>query len=266
MQEKKSEQGEYTIDLWKLLWAYLGKWWLIVLCGVLGAAVALAYTSYFVTPMYRASVTIYVNTTTTVQQTDTVNSSSLTTAARLVKTYVNILTSDTVLNAVAQSIEETTGQTYSAAAIRARMSASQVDETEMFKVYVTDADPEKAAMIANAVAQEAPNQITEFVVGSSTKIVDYATVPSSFYTPSYSSNTTKGFAVGVVIAVAYISLRVLFDVRLKDEEELVQLFELPVLGRIPSYDHSDSKKKGKYENAYASAADLQASAEKGGRK
>jgi capsular polysaccharide biosynthesis protein len=251
MRENRGEQAETTIDLRKLLWAYLRKWWLIVLCGVLVAGIALSYTYYFIAPMYRASVTIYVNSRVGTQQTDSVSASEVSTAQRIVKTYVNILRSDTVLEAVSQSVEESTGRRYSAAQIRGHMSASQVDETEMFNVYITDADPEMAAAIANAVAQEAPSQIEEFVVGSSTKIVDYAKTPSAPYSPSYSQNAMKGAAVGVVLAVAYISLRVLLDVRLKDEEEIVQMFDLPILGRIPNYDRVESKKE-KYQSDYSS--------------
>jgi capsular polysaccharide biosynthesis protein len=124
------------------------------------------------------------------------------------------------------------------------MSASQVDETEMFNVYIADADPEMAAVIANAVAVEAPAQIEEFVEGSSTKIVDYAKVPTEPYSPSLTHNVGVGAAAGIAAALAYLTLHFLLDVRIKDEQELEQLLELPILGRVPSFDHMDKKQKG----------------------
>ena len=49
------------LDLRLLVMALVRKLWLIALCAVILAAAAFGYTKYFVTPTYRASVTIYVN-------------------------------------------------------------------------------------------------------------------------------------------------------------------------------------------------------------
>ena len=250
MREMRETQGGMEIDLQKLLWAYLRKWWLIVICGAVCAAAALLYSVKCITPLYRASVTIYVNNIAEDQQSNVtyISGSNLAAAQQLVNTYVNIIRSDTVLEAVAKQ----SGLDYSAAQIRGCMSAAQVNETEMFNVYITHHDPQMAAHIANAVAEVAPEQITEFVEGSSTKIVDYASVPTSRYSPSYSRNTMLGGVIGVVLAVAYVTLRYLLDVRLKDEDELIQLFDLPILGRVPSFTQLNSKKGG-YQSGYVAA-------------
>lgn len=49
------------IDLIKLFMAYLHKWWLILLCALVVGGGALLYTMKFITPLYQASITIYVN-------------------------------------------------------------------------------------------------------------------------------------------------------------------------------------------------------------
>ena len=92
-----------------------------------------------------------------------------------------------------------------------------------------------AAFIANAVAEVAPGEIESFVEGSSTKIVDYAKVPESPYSPSYRKNIMLGAAVGVVLIVAILTVRDLLDVRIKREEDLLEISDLPVLGRIPVF-------------------------------
>ena len=43
----------------------LRKWWLIVLCGIIGAGALGVYTKFFVTPQYSASSTIYILSSTT---------------------------------------------------------------------------------------------------------------------------------------------------------------------------------------------------------
>lgn len=226
------------IDLWKLLLLYLRRWRLIVLCGLAAAVVALVYTANFITPLYRASVTVYVNSVKANQQVDYISASNLATSQQLVNTYVNIIRSDTVL----EKVVENAGLEYSATQIRGMMTAAQVDETELFTVYISHPDPEMAAKIANAVANVAPGEIEEFVEGSSTKIIDYAKVPTSRYTPSYRKNTLLGGIVGVFLALLYVTLLYLLDVRIKSEEDLTQLFDLPMLGQIPAFEENDRKK------------------------
>ena len=87
------------LDLRLLVLALMRKLWLIVLCAVILGAAAFGYTQYFVTPMYRASVTIYVNNNrfNIEGNTATLTASDLSVAQRLVATYVINLKSDRVL-------------------------------------------------------------------------------------------------------------------------------------------------------------------------
>ena len=234
------------IDLQKLLLTYLRKWWAIVLCAVVAFLGALLITTQFITPMYRASITVYVNSVSSDQEINSISSGSLSTAQKLVDTYVNMIESDTVLEKVA----DTSGKNISANQIRKIMSAEQVDSTEIFKVYITHADPEFAADVANSIAEVAPDAIEEFVVGSSAKIIDYAKVPVNPSSPNTSRNCILGALVGCVFAVLIITIQFLLDVRIKTEEDLAMLFDIPVLGQIPSFEEVSAQKKRGY--GYAS--------------
>ena len=230
------------IDLQKLLLTYLRKAWLIVLCGVVAALGTFYVTAKHITPLYRTSVTIYVNNTKSNDVVDYVDGSSLSTSARLVATYVNIIRSDTVLSKVV----EQSGLDFTAEEIRSMMTTSQLGNTEMFQVFITYQDPATAAEVANAIADVAPGEIGNFVEGSSTKIIDYAKVPTTRHSPNYRKNTLLGGIVGVAAAVLYITLRYLLDVRLKDSEDLEMIFDIPVLGQIPTFVSADAKKKSGY--------------------
>ena len=87
----------YEIDLQKLLFAYLSHWRLIAGMAVLTAAVFLYYTVYCITPLYKASVKIYVNNIRAEQKVEYITGNNLAAAQQLVKTYVTIIRSDTVL-------------------------------------------------------------------------------------------------------------------------------------------------------------------------
>lgn len=240
---------DMEIDLQKLLMVYLKNWWIILLCGLIVAGGALIYSKQCITPLYRASVTVYVNNAKSSQTIDYITGSNLTASQQLVSTYVNIIQSDTVLTKVVES----GGLDYTPEQVRSIMSASQVGETELFTVSISHPDPQMAAHIANAVADVAPAEIAKIVEGSSTKIIDYAKVPQRRYTPSYSRNTMLGGLVGCVLAVGFVTLRYLLDVRIKDEEDLTQLFDLPVLGQIPAFTQTASKQRYGYETQSSAA-------------
>jgi len=243
MRDKRADnQDVVEIDLWKMMLVLLDRWKLIVGAGVAAAVLALLFTVQFITPLYRASITVYVNNIIESETIEYVNASNLAAAQQLVNTYVNMIRSDTVLEKVSQSA----GLEYTAEDIRRMMTASQVDETEIFEVYISHPDPEEAAKIANAIANVAPDEIAYFVEGSSTKIIDYARVPDGPYTPSITRNTLLGGILGGIVAVGLVFLGYMMDVRIKDEEELALRYEFPVLGRIPNFNDTNKTKDARY--------------------
>ncbi len=229
------------IDLQEILRACLRKWWLILLCAVVAGVATYLYTVFFVTPLYRTGASFYVNNS---QQSESqkISSSDLATSQRLVLTYVNIIKSDMVLEKVIAEadLKMTPGQ------IRGMMTAQSMDETEMFKVQISHRDPYLATRVANAIATVAPAEIANILVGSTTKVVDRAKVPTAPYTPNRSRNAALGAVVGAALAVAYVVLTVLLDVRVKSEEDLAAICSVPVLGMVPDF-FEDGKA------AYASA-------------
>lgn len=251
MNENKTvaAREEIEIDVRKLLLAYLKRWWLIVLCVIPAALLMLLYTQKFVTPMYRANVTIYVNNIRGDQDIEYISGANLTAAQDLVNTYTRIITSRTVLNAVIE--KESLPCSY--AQLSGMISTAQEGETAIFRLFVTNPDPVVAARYANAIARVAPGEIEAFVEGSSTKVLDFAEVPTSIYSPSYRRSFVLGGLIGFAFAIAWLTILFLLDVRIKSEEDLTALSDLPILGQIP--DFTALKRGGGYT-----------SGEKGGNK
>lgn len=228
------------IDLREIAVAIWRKFWLVLLCAVLVGTAVFVYTVKFVQPQYRASVSIYVNNMVKPQEASGITSSNLAASQRLVTTYMTILKSDTVLEKVA----EEAGGNLSVVAIRNMMTAQSLEETEVFQVSISNSSPQVAADVANAIAAVAPGEISYFVEGSSTKIIDYAKVPQAPYSPNVTRNTALGVCVGILLAVVIISLQVIMDVRIKDESDLEQICNASVLGVIPSFEQSQKTDYG----------------------
>ena len=244
MIEKNQENGEIVIDLRKLLMVYLRNWWIILLSGLVMASVVLLVTKVAITPLYRATVSVYVNNSKNTQDVNSISTSTLSASQQLVNTYVNIIQSERVLSKVVEDLEVDDITTDD---LRDMMSASQVSSTEIFNINITYDSPEMAAEIANTIARVSPDEIAAVVEGSSAQIIDYAIVPTTHYSPSYQRNTLLGGVIGIMLAVAFVTLGFLLDVRIKDEEDLTQLFTIPVLGQIPSFSQAGSRRSG-YES------------------
>lgn len=248
MREHAKERSTgIEIDLQELLMLYLRKLWAIVLCAVLVASVAFGGAYFLMTPMYKANVSVYVNNNRENTGNGYVSYNDLNTSMRLVSTYINIVTSDRVLEKVVEALDNE----YTVEEIARCLSAEQLNDTEIFRVFAIHPDPEEAARIANAVAQVAPDEIASIIEGSSARIIDMAKIPKQKASPNYTVMALLGAVVGVLIAVVSITVRHLSDTRIKDEDDLITLFELPILGRIPDFNQITTSNQT--DNAYATA-------------
>lgn len=236
------------LNLKELFFTLLHRIWLVILCAVVAGAAFFAYTWYCVTPMYTASVSIYVNNAVSGYVGEGISASDLETSQQLVATYTNILKSDMVLDKVSEEIKED-GLSYTGPEIRSMMSAGSIEQTEMFRVYITNANPNTATAIVNTIAEIAPDEIGNIMDRSSTKIIDYAKVPKEPSSPNLMKNTALGIIGGALIAIVIITFQFLMDVRIHDELDLAQISAAPVLGVIPSFD------LGKIKFGYESEAE-----------
>lgn len=232
MQENmEMRTGELEINLLELVMYCLRKWWVIAIFVVVAFFASLFYTISFVTPMYRASISIYVNNTKGAENLDNLSSADLSAAQRLVNTYISIAKSDRVLDKLAEALD---GK-YATEELKGIISAEQMNGTEIFYIHAVCDEPKEAARIANAAAMVAPVEISNLIEGTSARVIDSATVPTDRYSPSYSKAGIIGVIVGVALALTLLVLLFLQDTHIKSENDLTELFSVPILGRIPEF-------------------------------
>lgn len=240
MSEIVNERETNTeLNIQELLVAYLRQWKAIALCVILAAAITLGLTYYCITPMYRTGISIYVNNTNVEDDKSHLTSADLSASIYLVKGYMTVATSDAVLGKAAEKLNNK----YTAEQLRNAITVERVEDTVIFNLYVTLSDPEEAARIANVLAEVAPVEIARVIEGSSARVVDTAKVPTGRYSPSYSRNTLLGAAGGLLLAIVYVTIMYLQDTRIKDENDLTDMFDLPILGRIPDLDKETSGRR-----------------------
>ena len=248
MDEKTiNKSEEIEIDLSRVFGAVLNKAWLVAMVSVICAMLAFLGTFFFVTPLYQSSAMFYVNNTalSVGDATLSLSSGDISASRGLVKTYIVILdTRETLLDVI-----DYAGVDLTYSQIKGMIQAESVDSTEVFRVVVTNPDPEEAEKIANAIAYILPKRISSIVEGTSAKVVDAAVVPSGPSSPSYSKNTLLGFVIGFALTVAIIVLRELLDTSIRAEEDIEQVCKHPVLAAVPDM---AAPSKGGYYYGYGS--------------
>ena len=143
---------EIDIDLKKIFFMLRKKVVYIILITLLGGVLAGCFTEFFIDQKYTSYINLYVYSDAdqlNTQSSMTYNDYTVSTA--LVKSYLVILESDSVMEKVAQKVG-----LESADDVRKYISTSQYEDTVVFQVSVTTTDPKTSQTIANAVADVAP--------------------------------------------------------------------------------------------------------------
>ena len=250
MEKNQKQNSGMELDIILLLKSILYRSWLIILVGILGAAIAFTITKLFVQPTYRCSFTAYINNTNVQTSKEYLSGSDMSASKELVRTYAQILTSNTILRNAADSISLDASNRE----LRGMVSPQIQDETEIIAVYVTCTDPDIAYRFADSIAKTAPAYMADIVEGSSMKIVDYPQMNPGRHGPSYIKNALIGFILGALLIIIREIILYFTDDTVKDESEVEQRFSISNLGVIPDIGWVDSENaKSNYGYGYGSS-------------
>lgn len=243
----------------KILLALIKKWKLLVICLLIGALMGYLYTANFTTLTYTSSVEFLANsvdkndelsestgTTASGEQVRISNTSRMNYAMKMLNTYIEIMKTNDFNEMLADDLNKSINSNYSAALMKSSMSFEKIEDTTMFKIVVTTLDADLSYEIAHQLEKTVPKMMKQNNNGLvQATVQDKAVKATSAESLGYPKKCAIGAAAGLVLAAAYIILRNLLDVRIKTSQELVEKYNIPVLGSIPDFSNSTgSKKKG----------------------
>lgn len=209
----------------------LKRWWIILLACIVGGTAFFSYNKYVVDPVYTAQGSLFVNNVRE-KKNDNVNIGDVTTSQMLVWTYIELLNSNTFMTKVADSC----ALGYSSGELARMVSLSSQNETEIMKITATSTNPEYSQKIVNTILDEAPFEIDRIIKGGSVEVVDYARCPQKPSGPNVMIRTLIGIVLGGIISCGVILLKEILNNKVKDEDDLTTLYQIPVLGTIPHVD------------------------------
>ena len=226
MQEQYENQEEGQIDLLEIIHVMLRKWWLIVLCAIIGAGAFGVYTKFFVTPQYSASSTIYILSSTT-------NVSG----GRISLSLSEQLTADFLLLAKSRPVLEEAAEKVGDGVTSGMLAGSVVIEnptgSHMLKVTATNEDAQLAKDIANTMADVVAKQVAKVMDTDQPNLMESAVKPVAPVSPNLSKNIMMGGLIGVALAIAAIVLLYMLDDTVKDEDDVKKYLGVNTLAAFP---------------------------------
>lgn len=209
----------------------------ILVVSLLCAVCSYFATTFFVKKTYTSTVKLYVSTDKN-GSSSAEDLSSYNYASKLVATYIQMLDTNNFYSAVSDELSEK----YTASQLKSMISFKSVEDTEVFKASVVSNSPTESQKIADAVAKTAPSTISEILKNNAElKIVDEATVPKAPTSPNVTKNVIVALLIGLIASLIFAFVRDYFDIKIKYNEEMTTLANLPILAAIPDFESFSSK-------------------------
>lgn len=247
------DRNEVEIDLKELFYRLLDKWVVIVLCTVLGGVLALAYTLFFVTPKYESTAKIYVLSSSD----SVVNLSDLQLGTYLASDYKEVFSTREVNE---QAIAEL-GLSYTYEQMLGIVKITNPTGTRILEITANTDSPKLSADIANTLSNVGSDYIAAVMLTDRPTVLSVAVPPAAPSSPSKAKNTLIGAIAGCMAVVAWITVALLLDNRIKSADELAGFTALPVFAQIPETDLK-ARRNLLRENDPAGAQDKQKDSER----
>ena len=221
------EEEDDEIDLGALFYRFLEKIHWIIICAVIGAAIAGVIVFKFVTPIYEATSKIYiVGSDTTISLTDLQIGSNL--AADYQEVFKNWH--------VHELVDKRLNLDYPYTKLAGMITITNPQNTHVLYVSVKSPDPQEAKVIADTYAQVAREFIAAKMDMREPNIFEEAKMPDKPVTPKKVRDIIIGFVVGALLAMVVITVKFFSDDRILTSEDITKVGNLATLGLVPLQD------------------------------
>ena len=222
------------------LFLYLRQHILALLIALLvGAVAAGTYTYFCITPRYTASAKMYM---VAASSDSVVNLSDLNIGTSLSSDYCELMK----VYAIYEEVQEKLDLPYSYEYFQSLVSVSNISDTRIVQITVTDTDPQEAMDIANAVAVATKKVLPDVMSTAAPSIAEYARLPKGKSYPNVTGNAMKGGLICFAVLLFLFVIQYLRDDTVKTAEDVEALLGLKPLTIIPESDIgslSDKKEK-----------------------
>ncbi len=238
--KSKDKERDQTVEITikdLLTWVMRGIV-LILVTAILFGSVAFVYTKYFVAPTYEAEVKFYASSSA-----ENKNQLLAEYYRSVAPQYIEFLNVTEFYEMLSKKLQEETEQILTPKQISSCIRFSSIiADTSSFFVLVKTTDANLTYQIAKAIAELAPERISNFENVGALEVLSNPRMPVSPSGPSLSRNVLLGVILGLVLSAGFVIIKEITDNRIRTAEEIGEFFGLPVFGSVP--DFSANEKKG----------------------
>lgn len=251
----------------KILVSLLRKWKVIVAFALVGVLLGFFYTANITKLTYTSEVEFLAYAVdakneikgsylSTPDDTRTSNTSKMNYTKMMLATYIEIMNTNEFATTVAQNLNNRINSNCTADFIKKSMTIEAVEDTAMFTISVTCQSNDMAYEIAHQLETEVPQMMKRTNNGLVLASVEDKPIKASAAgSKGYVKKCAIGAVAGIIIACAYVILRNLLDIKIRSSEELVEKYNIPVLGSIPNYEIKNATSRVKTsDDSYASTS------------
>lgn len=226
------------IDLKQLLELFWNKRIFILIVVLIAVIMGYVYTSFLVKPKYTSSTTLILAQRNSADSTGTITSTDVTLNDKLIDTYKEIATSNSVVRTVVSNLGLASTKE---AELKKEVNVTAVTGTQILKVSVTDSNADMATKIANEMGQVFSKRVADIYKIDNVSIVDEAEttgIPSNI---NHKKDMLIFLVGGIVVAVALVLLINMLDNSIKNSSDIERALNLNILAEIPECDFSSKR-------------------------
>lgn len=227
------------IDLKQLLELFWNKKVFILIVVLIAVILGYIYTNFLIKPKYTSSTTLILAQRNSEDATGgMITSTDVTLNDKLIDTYKEIATSNTVVRTVITNLNLTN---IDESTLKKEINVTAVTGTQILKVSVTDSNADMATKIANEMGQVFSKRIADIYKIDNVSIIDEAEttgIPSNI---NHKKDMLIFLVGGIVIAVALVLLINMLDNSIKSSTDIERVLNLNILAEIPECDFSSRR-------------------------
>lgn len=207
---------------------------IIVVVTLVLVALAIIYSFIIQTPKYKSTISLILARAENSEDTSkSVTTTDVTLNQKLVSTYSEIVKRKSVLRPVISNLQIAN---LTEDELKANVTVTAKEDTEVIEITVSNENPEYAAKIANEIGAVFSEKIKEIYKINNVYTLDTAEPSASPYNIKPMKYIMIAFVGGIFISCAFIVVMSLFDTTVKSAEEIERALKTPVISQIPYYD------------------------------
>lgn len=246
-------EQEQTIDLRDLFKVLRDHLVPIIIITVTAGLIGFLLSAFIIEKQYTAEALLYVENTAEKSQ-GGININDISAAQKLANTCQILFTTEEMYNQLNEVINNSSDTKWDKEKMDKMITVESVNSTEIIQITVTTNNPSLSVTVAEKMVELSQDEFMRVIEDGSIKVVSHASYSDDPTFPSVRKFTLIGLLIGLVVSYVIFLLAELLDTKIKEDDDLAQVYGIPVFAEIMDFEAAFGRANGKggynYEYGY----------------